>query len=183
MAGNGRTRYRDWLGTELGEIVESVPLSEARKRYLRSRYIDQLLFMEGKALQAQRRYVRLRLATVVGAVTVPVLVGLDSRAGDADDVLRWATVLLSLVVAVCAAVEQFFHYGERWQHYRRHVERLKSEGWAYLELLGSYRRTGATHEAAFPRFAERVEALLRDEADIFVAEVVAERQQGEQSKG
>ena len=116
---------------------------------------------------------RLRLVTVVGAVIVPVLIGLNRDEGW----MEAATVGLSLIVAVSAAVEQFFHYGERWQHYRRNVERLKAEGWRYFELTDA--APGATHESAFPDFTRRVEAILQEETDVFISEVAAERQQGQ----
>jgi hypothetical protein len=167
--------YLDWLKGEFGSIADGLELDPLRKRYMRSRYVDQLVWMEGKADEARRHYVRLRLVTVVGAVIVPVLVGLNS-----DD--RWVeagTVTLSLIVAVSAAIEQFFHFGERWQHYRRNVERLKAEGWRYFELTDGYGEAGATHESAFPRFSRRVEAILQEETDVFISEVAAERQQGQ----
>lgn len=168
--------YLESLKNELGSIADGLELDALRVRYLHSRYVDQVVWMEGKADQARRHYVRLRLVTVVGAVIVPVLVGLNS-----DD--RWleaATVALSLVVAVSAAVEQFFHFGERWQHYRRNVERLKAEGWRYFELTDGY---AATHEGAFPEFARRVEAILQEETDVFISEVTAERKPGQGQPG
>ena len=165
--------YLDWLKGEFGSIADGLELEPLRKRYMRSRYVDQLVWMEGKADEARRHYVRLRLITVVGAVIVPVLIGLSSD----DGWVEAATVGLSLIVAVSAAIEQFFHFGERWQHYRRNVERLKAEGWRYFELTDGYRRAGATHESAFPRFSRRIEAILQEETDVFISEVAAERQQ------
>jgi hypothetical protein len=171
-----RNPYLDWLKGDLGSIADGLELEPLRMRYMHSRYVDQVVWMEGKADDARRKYVRLRLITVVGAVIVPVLVGLNSD----DAWLEVATVVLSLVVAVSAAIEQFFHFGERWQHYRRNVERLKSEGWRFFELTDGY---AATHESAFPEFARRVEAILQEETTVFVSEVAAERQQGQSSPG
>jgi hypothetical protein len=171
-----RNPYLDWLKGDLGSIADGLDLQPLRMRYMHSRYVDQVVWMEGKADEARRRYVRLRLITVVGAVIVPVLVGLNSDEGWVEA----ATVGLSLIVAVSAAIEQFFHFGERWQHYRRNVERLKSEGWRYFQLADGY---GATHESAFPEFARRVEAILGEETDVFISEVTAERQQGQAQPG
>jgi hypothetical protein len=171
-----RNPYLDWLKGDLGSIADGLELEPLRMRYMHSRYVDQVVWMEGKADDARRKYVRLRLMTVVGAVIVPVLVGLNSD----DTWLEAATVALSLVVAVSAAVEQFFHFGERWQHYRRNVERLKSEGWRYFELTDGH---AATHESAFPEFARRVEAILQEETDVFISEVTAERKQGQSPPG
>ena len=56
-----------------------------------------------------------------------------------------------------AAVEGFFRYGERWRHYRRTAELLKTEGWQFLQLTGHYRRHIA-HGSAYPLFASRIDA-------------------------
>jgi hypothetical protein len=50
---------------------------------------------------------------------------------------------------------------------------MKSEGWQYLQLAGPYREYGR-HAAAFPAFADRVENALREEADLYLTEVVKE---------
>jgi hypothetical protein len=171
-----RNPYLEWLKGDLGSIADGLELEPLRMRYMHSRYVDQVVWMEGKADQARRHYVRLRLITVVGAVIVPVLIGLNSDNGWVEA----GTVALSLVVAVSAAIEQFFHFGERWQHYRRNVERLKSEGWRYFELTDGY---AASHDSAFPEFARRVEAILQEETDVFISEVTAERKQGQSPPG
>jgi hypothetical protein len=171
--------YLEWLGRELGSIADGLEIEPLRKRYMHSRYVNQVVWMEGKADDARRHYVRLRLLTVVGAVIVPVLVGLNTDDGRVEAL----TIALSVVVAVSAAIEQFFHFGERWQHYRRNVERLKTEGWRYFELTDGYGTAGATHESAFPDFARRVESILQEETDVFISEVAAERQQGQGRPG
>jgi hypothetical protein len=57
-----------------------------------------------------------------------------------------------LLVATSAAIEEFFHFGERWRHYRRSVELLKAEGWKFFELAGVYGVEGKGHAAACPAF-------------------------------
>jgi hypothetical protein len=43
---------------------------------------------------------------------VPALIGLNVS-GEFANILRGITFALSLLVAISAAVEEFFHYGER----------------------------------------------------------------------
>jgi hypothetical protein len=50
---------------------------------------------------------------------------------------------------------------------------MKDEGWAYYELGDSYRRSGATHETAFPTFVDRVDALLRRETQTYITEIAS----------
>ena len=50
---------------------------------------------------------------------VPAVVSLNVREGRVTAGLAWATFALSLVVALSAALEGFFSYGERWRSFRR----------------------------------------------------------------
>ena len=166
--------YSDELKESFGEIVASLDdLGSLQKDFLTRRWLDQILWMEGAATRAQARYYSLRLVTVVGAVVVPVLIGLNLT-GDVDEAVSWVAVGLSLVVATSAAVEEFFNFGQRWRHYRRTVERLKAEGWLFFELVGDYVSENG-HAGAFPRFAARVEDLLREDVDVYVTQVVREK--------
>lgn len=170
--------YRDELKGSLGEMIGSLDdLDPLQKEFLIRRWLDQLLWMEGAANKAQGRYYGLRLVTVIGAVVVPVLVSLD-LGGDTGEVVSWATVMVSLVVAVSAALEEFFSFGERWRHYRRTVERLKAEGWLFFELVGEYESPNG-HAGAFPRFAARVEDLLREDVEVYVTQVAREKKADE----
>lgn len=175
--------YSEWLKEEFGGLIDTLALGDMQKRFLRSRWLDQVAWMEAKAAEAQRRYYRLRLTTVVGAVLVPVLVSLETLAGGFGDAARAGGVIASLVVAVSAAIEQFFGFGGRWQHYRQTVERLKSEGWFFFQLAGRYGTDGASHAAAYPAFAERVEEIVQSDVEVFVTEVAAERERHGRGKG
>jgi len=175
----GAPSYSDILRDELGGYVDELPLADMQKRFLRGRWLDQVAWMEGKAAQAQQRYYRLRLATVIGAVMVPALVSLQTIDTDFGSVAQTLSVLVSLVVAVSAAIEQFFDFGGRWQHYRQTVEQLKTEGWSFLQLSGRY-ADAATHALAYPAFADRVEHIIQSDVEVFVTElaVKAEREPG-----
>ena len=140
--------YREWLKQDLGSLIDALELSELQKHFLHSRWLDQVLWMEGKADQAQKRYYLLRLTAIVGSVTVPALVSLNLSSTGVIVYIRWATFIISLLVAVSVAVEEFFHYGERWRHYRSSVERLKIEGWEFFQLSGEYR--DLNHAEAYP---------------------------------
>jgi len=174
----GAPSYSDILRDELGGYVDELPLADMQKRFLRGRWLDQAAWMEGKAAEAQQRYYRLRLTTVVGAVMVPALVSLQTLDTEIGPLAQALSVLRSLVVAVSAAIEQFFDFGGRWQHYRQTVEQLKAEGWSFLQLSGRYGEV-ATHALAYPAFADRVEHIIQSDVEVFVTElaVKAERDQ------
>lgn len=165
--------YRDALKADFEAMIGELRLSELRRRFLRLRWLDQLLWVEGRADHNRRRYFFWRLITIIGGVIVPALVTIDLSDAIAGAPVTWATFALSLLVAISAAVEGFFRYGERWRHYRRTAELLKTEGWQFLQLTGYYRRHAA-HALAYPLFASRVEDILQQDVDAYITTVAAE---------
>jgi hypothetical protein len=163
---------RTWLRNDLSRLVDSLQVTDEQRHFVRSRWLENLLWMEGAAQRTRSRYYALRLVTVVGAVIVPALVSINA-VGKTNTAVTWLTFAISLIVGVSAAVEGLFHFGDRWRHYRSIVEQMKDEGWAYYELSDSYRRSGATHETAFPTFVDRVDALLRRETQTYITEIAS----------
>lgn len=87
-------------------------------------------------------------------------------------------LVLSQVVAICAAIDQFFKYGDRWRHYRRSVELLKSDGWQFFQLTGlyaAYAKKGG-HEAAFALFANQVENIIHSDVEGYISQIAAPKQ-------
>lgn len=166
--------YRKRLREDLEGLIGSLDLPELQKHFMRSRWMDQVLWMEGKAETARDWYYRLRLTTIVGGVIIPALVSLRFD-GEVAAAVGWITFIISLLVAISAAVEEFFHYGERWRHYRESVELLKNEGWQFFQLSGPYRRFDS-HLDAYRAFAARVEEINRLDVQTYVTEVVREKQ-------
>lgn len=166
------TTGQERLRAEMDQLIEALELPELNKQFLRTRWLDQVSWMEGKAQDAVRWYYLLRLTTIVGGVIVPALVSQN---------LQLVTFMVSLLVAMSAAVEEFFHYGERWRHYRRTVELLKSEGWQFFQLSGPY--TGQTYAHAYPAFAARVEELSREEVQVYMTQVVRDKKEKDGKTG
>jgi hypothetical protein len=134
--------YYDYLREELGELVDQLQLPELQKKALKRRWLDQVVWADKKADQCRRWHYRLRLTTIVGGVILPALVGINFQLGRDNAFFRtWFPYLpfaLSQVIAVSAAAEEFFRYGDRWRDYRKMSEDLKAEGWQYLQLTGPY---------------------------------------------
>lgn len=167
--------YRSLMKADLSALIDALELSAFQKQVLRSRWLDQLLWMEGRADAARDWYYRLRLTTIVGGVVLPALVSLN------EGVLRWVTIGVSVLIALSAAIEEFFHYGERWRHYRRTVERLKTEGWQFFQMSGSYRRF-KSHRDAHPLFSARVEEIIQRDVEQYVTTVVPEQEEEGKTK-
>lgn len=176
--------YREFLQQDFNSLFETLGLKETQKHYLRSRWLEQVLWMESKAVITRDWYHRLRLLTIIGGVVVPILVSLgsvDAQDRRFADTIRWATIGLSAVVAASAAVEEFFHYGERWQHYRRSVESLKTQGWQFSQLSGAY-IPYKTHEEAFNFFASQVENILQKDVEIYATKLAQAQPNEEEGK-
>ncbi len=80
---------------------------------------------------------------------------------------------LSQLVAICAAVEQFFKFGDRWRHYRRSAELLKTHGWQFFELTGPYApySQNGKHTEAFHLFASQIEEIIQSDVDGYVSQI------------
>jgi len=159
-----------WLTDAFEPLIGALDVDDRKRDFIRRRWLEQVIWMENKAAAAKRRYFQLRLTTVVGAVLIPALVSLDY------DEARIATWVISLLVAVTAAVEQLFHFGATWRNYRQTVERLKTEGWQYFQLIGSYGGEGMTHGSAYGSFATRVEELIQTDVEVYLTEVAVEQE-------
>ena len=170
--------YREFLKKDFGEIFDTLKLPDLQRKFLNSRWLDQVLWMEAQAVQARNRYYTARLMTIVGGIVLPALVSLNLNNGKVRDTLVWSTFGLSQVVAISAAVEEFFHYGERWRHYRRTVESLKTQGWQFFQLSGSY-VTYKTHEEAFTIFSNQIEEIIQRDVEIYATQVIQQKKQEE----
>ncbi len=174
------TSYREWLKQDLGALIEALELSDLQKHFLRSRWLDQVLFRANLADGTRNRYYALRLTTIIGGVIIPALVSLNVS-GEIASAIRWITFGLSLLVAISAVVEEFFHYGRRWLQYRSTFEWLKIEGWQFFQLGGPYRRY-KSHDEAYSAFATRVEDIIQRDVEVF-AEVAREKEVEEKKPG
>jgi hypothetical protein len=171
--------YEKWLKEDLDQLISALDISELQKHSLRSRWLDQLLWMEKKSGQCQRWYYILRLIAIIGAVIVPALVGINLTEDQfAATSIQGATFGLSMIVAISVATEEFFHFGERWRHYRSTAERLKIEAWQFFQLAGPYQNF-KDHKEAYSSFATRTESIHQQEVDVYISQVVKEKKKEE----
>ena len=123
-----------------------------------------------------------RKPAIAGGVQAPASV--ISRTRSSPSVHRrqpiggapWRTAL----VAISVAVEGFFRFGDRWRHYRRNAELLKSEGWMFFQKSGRYRNY-KSHGEAYPEFSEQVEGMLREDVEHYLTDIAQERREAEQA--
>jgi hypothetical protein len=162
--------YTEFLKDDFTSLFEQLELTEIQRRFLNSRWLDQVLWMEKKANHCRDRHYRLRLTAIILGIIVPVLIGISVANPRLSKAKEYAAIGLSAIVAVSAAVEEFFHYGERWYHYRRTVESLKTYGWQFSQLSGPYAKF-PTHKQAFMSFANQVEEVIQRDVEVYVTQV------------
>lgn len=176
-------KERPSTSTELGSIIDGLDITPFQKQLLRQRWLDQVAYMGRKARQARSRYSLVRVPVIFGGVVVPGLISILLAAGDKPSIdwlfnvpTAWVRLLafaVSLAVAALAAAEESFRFAERWRHYRRTAELLKTLGWQYVMLNGAFRRY-PTHADAFVPFTERVEDTLNQDVEGYLSAVTAE---------
>lgn len=163
---------------ELGELIKAVDMPEWQRAFLRARWLPLVLWMEGGASSNLRWYYATRLTTIIGGV---LLTAATSSAiaqpnsnlavlGSPEINPAWFTFVLSILVTLAAALEGFFRFGERWRHYRRIAEALKSEGWQFYSRSGRY-RAFSSWEAAFAEFAAQIEDISQQDVQGYLTKV------------
>jgi hypothetical protein len=157
----------------LGGLIDALRLSDLRKRMLKSRWLDQVIWLEGRAKRDRNWYYRLRLTAIIGSILVPICVTVSQVSSLGW--VAWVATGLGALVAIASAVEGFFRYGERWRNFRNTVELLKIEGWQFFQLSGPYSRR-RSHAHAYEKFTARVEEIIRRDVQIYISEVVGERE-------
>ncbi len=165
-----KDNYTEFLKQDFKRLFEQMELNDIQRHFLGSRWLDQVLWMEKKAVHCRDQHYRLRLAAIVLGVLVPILIGFEFQNPRLQVIKKYLTIGMGSVVAVSAAVEEFFHYGERWNHYRRTVESLKTQGWQFSQLSGEY-NAYPSHSKAFSSFAQTIEELIQRDVEVYVTQL------------
>ena len=170
--------YRDQFKDNICRLINQIDLPDLQKQFMKSRWLDQLLWLENRAEKSRNQYYLLRLITIIGGVIVPALVSVningDNGTNNIQEILGWIAFGLSQAVAISAAVEEFFHYGDRYRHYRNTAEAMKIEGWQFFQLSGPYRNS-QSHAQVYADFAQRVENIIQRDVEGYLSEVVQEQ--------
>jgi len=150
--------YDEQFKHEMKSLIEQIDLSDLQRQFMKSRWMSQMLWLESRARQNRNRYYFLRLITIIGGVIVPALVSLNINGNNVKETIGWVAFALSQAVAISAAVEEFFHYGER----------------QFFQLSGPY-INAQSHSAIYSEFAQRVESIMKKDVEGYVGEVVQEK--------
>jgi hypothetical protein len=158
---------------QLKSLMHGVELDDEKLNdYINARWLKYVEWWDSRASKAKWKYFLLRGTVVVGGALIPALVGLRElkQFEEFDWVFAVASVVVSLLVAVCAGLESLFGWGDIWREKRMAAELIKSEGFSFLQLTGSYAKC-ETHQQAYKPFAQNVEDLIRHEIKDYIVAV------------
>ena len=162
---------------KLRALIAGLDLGDTRwNEYIEARWLNYVEWWDSRAGNAKRKYHALRSAVVIAGALIPALVGLRELKvwGEHAWVFAVASILASLVVAICAGVESLFSFGDIWREKRAAAELIKSEGFSFLQLTGEY-KDYAAHKDALKRFAASVEQLIRNEIRDYIVAVAPKK--------
>ena len=174
-----KNNYRQYIKQTFSGLIDRLDLSDLRKDFLKNRWLDQVMWLEGRATKERDRHHSLRLMTIIGGVIIPALVGFGKGNNRWQEIAGWSAFGLSQAVAISAAVEEFFAPGEKYRNYRNTAEGLKIEGWEFFQLTGAYREF-ESHTDAYTVFAQRVEQYVKQDVQGFISNL--EERQNENKK-
>ena len=73
-----KSMHREHIKQEMCDLIETIDLEDLQKRFMKSRWLDLVLWLEGRAVKSRNRHYTLRLITIIGGVIVPALVSVNS---------------------------------------------------------------------------------------------------------
>jgi hypothetical protein len=166
---------------QLEHVISKLDMTPDKREWMKDRWLAQVRWFDRKAVHANRWHSVLRVVAIGGGVLIPGLVSANAaRTTTGDwDAFKVLTFSVSLLVAAAVGLDEFFHFGERWRHFRRTAELLKMEGWLFIEGAGRYRNhqhRADFHERFFPLFATKVEELVKRDVEVYLTRIVQEKQ-------
>jgi Protein of unknown function (DUF4231) len=162
----------------LSKLIDKLPLDkpEGAKDYIKARWLHQVLWWDCRADKARKSYTRLRWAVVIGSAVIPSLLALSKVVTKLNTLFTILSIVVSSIVAVCAAIESFGGFGDVWREKRDICELIKSEGFSFFQLSNGYSKWQC-HKDAYPLFVSKVEELIRGEVKEYLS--MAYRKDGE----
>lgn len=107
------------------------------------------------------------LIITIGSITVPALLSIQSMSSmvNYQDALYWFTWVVSLLVTIFNGILVLFKVDKKYYFLHTTAERLRSEGWQYIEQTGRYagsllqEGTVPTHANQFIHFCNHIEKI------------------------
>lgn len=125
--------------------------------YIEQRLDKQQKWYSDKSGKNKNYYHRFKISTIILAVLIPLVSGLEELA-IIDISAHLITGTLGAVVAILSSVSGLLKFKDKWINYRMASEQLKSEKYLWSSKTTPYNRSDA-----YNVLVSRVEAIIRAE--------------------
>ena len=127
----------------------------APEEYLKNRVQDQIDWYDRKSGILKKRYRRMKVATILLGISVPVVVSLSNTA----DWLKYVAGGLGALVSGMEGISGMLKDKDNYLAYRATREALMREKMLFTAAAGPYEKT----EGAFARFVANCEGIMANE--------------------
>ena len=145
----------------LDPIIDTLELSDTERYIIKKRFVHEVVHYDNKASRCKKTYNGFRFLVTSGSLLIPALLSIQQIEGTSDQFksnIYWTTWALSLAVTTCNGFIQLFSLDKNYFTYSIIMEKLKTEGWQFLQLSGKY-DDYKTHKEAYKYFCNNIETL------------------------
>lgn len=149
-------------------------LDARSKDILRERYVNMVDKIELGAKRSSFWFMTFSSLTTIGSIVVPALISIQDKTfninSDEDEQkqhqnnIYWASWGISLMVTMSNAFVRLFSFDKTAITRKLRMNHLKSEGWLFLELSGSYSNFD-TLQDAFQTFCNNIERIKTEQVE------------------
>ena len=149
-------------------VLQSSAIDEMRKHAIRRRFVHLLHEFRARCYKFSVLYHIGHLIITVGSLIVPALLSVQYNQSTSTTFqmeIYWMTWFLSLLVTTFNGILVLFKVDKKYHFLHTTLERLRSEGWQYLELTGRYsgvltnNTVPPTHDNQYKFFCHYVEKI------------------------
>lgn len=149
-------------------------LDDRSKDILRERYVNMVNKIEIGAKRSSFWFMTFSSLTTVGSIIVPALISIQDKTFDInsdeedkqkhENNIYWASWGISLMVTMSNALVRLFSFDKTAITRKLRMNHLKSEGWLFLELSGSYADFDNLQDA-FQIFCNNIERIKTEQVE------------------
>ena len=131
-------------------------------------YVKQRLFFRmeeyrTKATKCRDTHLYLSITGIICSSAVPIIINVGDSHLCPETFKHVVTTIISFVVVVCVALENVYHFRERWKNYQQAEESLRREKYLVETRMEYY--LGLSDEKVYETLVKNVESIIKSERD------------------
>ena len=152
------------------EIIDDIELvNKYDKAIIKQRFLNEVSYYETKRDETKKYFNGFRFIVTSGSILLPAILSMgqmdpDKLPDNFDQVIYWATWMISLMVTGSNGFLQLFSLDKNYFSYSMVVEQLKTEGWQFFGLSGKY-EDFESHQQAYKSFSKSIESIKRKQIE------------------